>query len=163
MNFFQKEDVRILVVDDEKTMADTLVEYLSELGYGAVAAYGAHEGLSAFEKGDFQLVITDLVMPEMDGMALLDAITRLDSRAMVIVVTGHSTVESAVAAIKKGAYDFISKPFKMDELKIIVERALERHTIRRQLGTFRGLTLALLVSIPVWLVLGIVLAWMWKG
>ena len=162
MNFFQKEDVRILVVDDEKTMADALVDCLSELGYSAVAAYGGHEGLSVFETGDFQLVITDLVMPEMGGMELLEAITRLDSRAMVIVVTGHSTVESAVAAIKKGAYDFISKPFKMDELEVIVERALERHAIRRQLGTFRGLTLALLVSIPVWLILGIVLAWMWK-
>ena len=161
MNFFQKEDVRILVVDDEKTMADALVDCLSELGYSAVAVYGGHEGLSVFEKGDFQLVITDLVMPEMGGMALLEAITRLDSRAVVIVMTGYGTVESAVAAIKKGAYDFISKPFKTDELEVIVERALERHAIRRQLGTFRGLTLALLVSIPVWLVLGIVLAWMW--
>ena len=162
MNFSQKKDVRILVVDDEKTMADALVDCLSELGYSAVAAYGGHEGLSVFETGDFQLVITDLVMPEMGGMELLEAVTRLDSRAVVIVMTGYGTVESAVAAIKKGAYDFISKPFKMDELEVIVERALERHAIRRQLGTFRGLTLALLVSIPVWLILGIVLAWMWK-
>jgi len=161
MNFSQKKDVRILVVDDEKAMADALVDCLSELGYSTVAAYGGHEGLSVFETGDFQLVITDLVMPEMSGMELLEAITRLDSRAVVIVMTGYGTVESAVAAIKKGAYDFISKPFKVDELKIIVGRALERHAIRRQLGIFRGLTLALLISVPVWLVLGIVLAWMW--
>jgi len=161
MNFSQKKDVRILVVDDEREAADTLVEYLSELGCRATAAYGGREGLSAFEEGDFQLVITDLVMPEMDGLELLEAITRLDSRAVVIVMTGYGTVESAVAAIKKGAYDFISKPFKVDELKIIVGRALERHAIRRQLGIFRGLTLALLISVPVWLVLGIVLAWMW--
>ena len=162
MNLFQKGDIRILVVDDERGMADTLVEGLSELGYRATTAYGGHEGLSAFEKGDFQLVITDLVMPEMDGMELLEAIMRLDSQAMIIVVTGYGTVESAVEAIKKGAYDFIPKPFKLEELKIIVERAMERHTIRRQLGTFRGLALALLISVPVWLILGIVLAWVWR-
>lgn len=163
MNFFQKEDVRILVVDDEREAADTLVESLSELGCSAVAAYGGREGLSAFEEGDFQLVITDLVMPEMDGMELLDAIMKRDSRAMVIVVTGYGTIESAVGAITKGAYDFIPKPFKMDELKIIVERAMERHALRRQLGAFRGLALAVLISVPVWLILGIVLAFLWRS
>ena len=162
MNFFQKEDAHILVVDDNRETADTLVECLSLLGYKATAAYGGHEGLSRFEGGDFQLVFTDLMMPEMDGMELLETIMSLDSRAMVIVITGYGTVESAVEAIKKGAYDFITKPFKLDELKIIIERAMERHTIRRQLGLFRGLVLALLISVPVWLILGIVLAWVWK-
>jgi len=162
MNFFKKEDANILVVDDDRGMADTLVEYLSQLGYSATAAYGGREGLSRFEGGDFQLVITDLMMPEMDGMVLLETIKRLDSRAMVIVVTGYGTIESAVGAIQKGAYDFIPKPFKMEELKIIVERAMERHTIRRQLSMFRGLILALIISVPLWLILVTVLALVWK-
>ena len=160
--FMNKKEANILVVDDEKQAADMLVDYLSNLGYQTVAAYSGHDALSKFKDGDFQLVITDLKMPEMDGMELLDAVKELDSRVMVMVITGYGTIESAVAALKKGAYDYIPKPFKMDELEMIVNRALERHTIFRQLGVFRGLTLALIISIPFWLILGIVLARVWK-
>jgi two-component system phosphate regulon sensor histidine kinase PhoR len=159
---FNKKGARILVVDDDKDLADNLVEYLSKLGYQASPAYGGREGLTMFEQGDFQLVITDLKMPEMDGMELLNAVSRLDSRVMVTVITGYGTIESAVEAIKKGAYDFIPKPFKMEELEIIVKRALERHTLLRQLGIFRGLTLALIISVPFWLILGIILSLVWK-
>ena len=157
-----KKEARILVVDDDKALADNLVEYLSKLGYQTIAAYGGREALARFEKGDFQLIITDLKMPEMDGMELLDAVSRLDSRAIVMVITGYGTIESAVDAIKRGAYDYIPKPFKMDELEVIVNRALERHTLFRQLGVFRGLTLALIMSVPFWLILGIILASVWK-
>ena len=160
--FFNKKRARILVVDDDKVLADNLVEYLSKLGYQTSPAYGGREGLATFEQGDFQLVITDLKMPEMDGMELLNAVSRLDSRVIVMVITGYGTIESAVEAIKKGAYDFIPKPFKMEELEIIVKRALERHTLLSQLGIFRGLTLALIISVPFWLILGIVLALVWK-
>ncbi len=158
MKFFQKENVNILVVDDDKGLADILVEYLSQLGYSATAAYGGREGLSRVEEGNFQIVITDLMMPELDGMELLETVTMLDSRAIVMVITGYGTIESAVEAIKKGAYDFIPKPFKLEELEIIVKRALERHSLFRQIGLFRGLTLALIISVPLWLILGIVLA-----
>jgi len=156
-----KKKARILVVDDDKQLADNLVEYLSKLGYPAAPAYGGREGLDKFEQGDFQLVITDLMMPEMDGMELLSAVRRIDNRTIVIMVTGYGTIDSAVGAIKKGAYDYISKPFKMEELEIIVKRALERNTLFRQLSIFRGLTLALLISVPFWLILGIVLALVW--
>jgi len=159
---FNKKEARILVVDDDKGLADDMVEYLTIYGYQAAAAYGGREAQTMFEREDFQLVITDLKMPEMGGMELLDAVKAQDSRVMVMVITGYSTIESAVTAIKKGAYDFIPKPFQMDELELIVNRALERHTILRQLGVFRGLTLALIISVPFWLILGIVLALVWK-
>jgi DNA-binding NtrC family response regulator len=162
MVLFNKKDAKILVVDDDKALADNLVEYLSKLGYQAAPAYGGREALTMFEQGDFQLVITDLKMPEMDGMELLEAVKALDRRVVVMVITGYGTIESAVAALKKGAYDYIPKPFQMDELEVIVNRALERHTIFRQLGVFRGLTLALIISVPFWLVLGIILALVWK-
>jgi len=157
-----KKEARILVVDDEKQVADVLVDYLSNLGYQTVAAYSGYDALSKFKDGDFQLVITDLKMPERDGMELLEAAKRLDKQVVVVVITGHGTIESAVEAIKKGAYDFISKPFKMEELEIIVNRALERHALFRDLGVFRGLTLALIISVPLWFILGIVLAMVWK-
>ena len=162
MIFSKKYDANILIVEDDKVLADNLVEYLSKLGYQASPAYGGREGLTMFVQGDFQLVITDLKMPEMDGMELLDSVSRLDSRVCVMVITGYGTIESAVDAIKKGAYDFIPKPFKLEELEVIIRRALERHTLLRQLGLFRGLTLALIISVPFWLVLGIVLALVWK-
>lgn len=157
-----KEDTKILVVDDDRQLADVLAEYLNKLGYQVSTAYGGRQGLEMFERDDFQLVITDLMMPDMDGLELMEAVKRLDRGVMVLVVTGYGTIESAVSAVKKGAYDFIPKPFKMEELEVIVRRALERHSIVRQLGLFRGLTLALLISIPFWLVLGIVLTLLWK-
>ena len=118
--------------------------------------------MDRFEQGDFQLVLTDLMMPEMGGLELLEKVKALDKSVIVIVITGYGTVESAVDAIKKGAYDFVPKPFKMDEVEVIIGRALEKHTLLRQLGVFRGLTLALLVSIPIWLAMGIILAFVWK-
>lgn len=157
-----KQDVKILVVDDDKELADGLVESLSDLGYSAAAAYSGREGLNRFENGAFQLVFTDLKIPDMDGMALLEAVKALDSRAVVIVITGYGTIELAVKAIKNGAYDFIPKPIKMEELELIINRALERRDLSKQVGVFRGLTLALFISVPVWLILGIVLALLWK-
>lgn len=80
----------------------------------------------------------------------------------VLVITGYGTIESAVTAIKKGAYDFIPKPFKMNELEMVIGRALERHTLFRQLGVFRGLGIGLMISVPGWMVLSIfhrLLAW----
>ena len=101
-------------------------------------------------------------MNALTGMELLDAVKELDGRVIVMVITGYGSIESAVDALKKGAYDYIPKPFQMEELEVIVNRALERHTIFRQLGVFRGLTLALIISIPFWLILGVILALVWK-
>ena len=153
-----KKQAKILVVDDDKGLADDMVEYLTKFGYQAAAAYGGREALTRFEQGNFQLVITDLKMPHMDGMELLEAVKALDRRVVVMVITGYGSIESAVDAIKRGAYDYIPKPLKMEELEVIVNRALERHTLFRQLGIFRGLTLALIISVPFWLILGIILA-----
>lgn len=158
-----EEKVRIIVVDDDRSLADMLVEHLSRLGYRAVATYGGEEGLSCFKEGDFQMVITDLKMPGMDGMELMKEVKAIDKDAVVLVVTGYGTIEKAVEAIKLGAYDFISKPFDLNSLDVIIPRALERHTLSRRLGIFRGLTLALIISVPVWLILGIVLAYLFTN
>ena len=157
-----KKDVKILVADDEQEVADTVVDIMSGLGYSATAAYGGIEAVKRFQEGDYQLVITDLKMPEMNGIDLLKTVNGLDAKVPVIVVTGYGTVKEAVEAIKIGAYDFIAKPVEGEKLKLIVERALERHALFRQLGVFRGLAWCLIVSIPLWLILGIILAKVWK-
>jgi len=154
----KEKSARILVVDDDKLVADMFVEYLTKLGYQATAEYGGREGLARFGPEDFQLVLLNLVMPEVDGMDVLKAVKALDSRAVVLMITGQGTIETAVAAIKAGAYDFITKPVDLNTMEVIVNRALERYSLFRQLGIFRGLTLAPLISVPVWLILGIVLA-----
>jgi DNA-binding NtrC family response regulator len=162
MGHKDKDDIRILVVDDDVELADTLTDYLSEHGYSVTKAYDGREALMRLREGDFHLVITDLKMPEIDGIELLQMVKKIDPKVTVVVITGYGTVESAVQAIKLGAYDFIQKPLKLKELEVVIERALERHSLVRQLGVFKGLTLALLISIPVWLALGIVLVLLWR-
>jgi len=157
-----KKDVKILVVDDQEQVADTVVEIMSRAGYSATAAYGGMEAVKRFQEGDYQLVITDLKMPEVDGMDLLKTVKGIDEKVPVIVVTGYGTVKKAVEAIKIGAYDFIEKPVDRDKLELIVKRALERYDLSKQLSFFKGLTLALLISIPFWLILGVVLVLLWR-
>ena len=157
-----KRDIKILVVDDQHHVADTVVEIMSRAGYSATAAYGGMEAVKRFQEGDYQLVITDLKMPEVNGMDLLKTIKGIDAKVPVIVVTGYGTVKKAVEAIKIGAYDFIEKPVDRDKLELIVKRALERYDLSKQLRVFKGLTLALFISIPFWLILGVVLVLLWR-
>ena len=163
MGIKNEKDVQILVVDNNRQLTDTIVEMLTRCGYSASGAYGGMEGIKRFQEGDFQLVVTDLKMPGVDGMDLLKAVKGIDGRVPVVIITGYGTVKKAVEAIKTGAYDFIEKPVEREKLEIVVARALERHSLFRQLGVFRGLTLALTISIPFWLILGIILAGVWKN
>ena len=152
------KETRILIVDDDPEFADSLAEHLSGLGHSVKVAYDGQDGLDRFRAGAFHIVLTDLQMPGMDGMTLLHEIKRLDNRCVVVLITGFGTVKSAVKAIKEGAYDFITKPVKLDEVDVVVNRALEKCHLVKQLDFFRGLTLAVIISVPLWLVLGIILA-----
>ena len=152
------KEARILIIDDDKEFAQSLAEHMTESGYSISVAHDGREGLDKFRKGDFHVVLTDLQMPVMDGMELLHEIKRQDNRSVVVVITGFGTIEAAVRATKEGAYDFIAKPIKFDQLDVVVARALEKRGLVKQLDFFRGLTLAVLVSIPLWLILGIILA-----
>jgi DNA-binding NtrC family response regulator len=117
---------RILVVDDDAQIADLMMDYLNRIGYDAVAAYGGSDGLNRFRDGDFQMVVTDMKMPDMDGVTLLEAVKAIRSDVIVIIVTAYSTIDAAVDAIKLGAFDFISKPFDLGALKEIVDRGFEK-------------------------------------
>ena len=115
----------ILVVEDEKSARDTMVDFLSEAGY---EAYGAHDGEEAVvmaRENTFNLVITDLKMPKGDGLYVLEEVKRIDPRIIVIICTGYGTVNTAVKAMKLGAFDYITKPIKIEEMKLVVKRALD--------------------------------------
>ena len=151
---------RILVVDDDREIANVLMEYLRRMGYEAEAAYGGGEGIERFKNGDFQMVITDMKMPDMDGMEVMKTVRSMDKHVLVLVITGYSTIHDAVEAIKAGAYDCISKPFDFKSMEVIIRRALERHTFSKRFGELRGLTLSLFVLVPILLILAIVLAYL---
>lgn len=156
------ERIRVLVIDDDRSLADTLVDFLNRQGYAATAAYGGREGLEAFHRGGFPIVLLDQKMPDMEGLNVLAQIQAMDRRTAVIMITGEGTIGLAVEAMKKGAYDFLTKPCDLKILEIVLRRAGERQHFIRRLGLFRGLSLALLVSIPLWLLLGLLLAGMLK-
>ncbi|HXX92879.1 MAG TPA: sigma-54 dependent transcriptional regulator [Planctomycetota bacterium] len=120
---------RILIVDDEAILRDAMAEALRRGGHGVDAFEAGRPAMERFAQESFDLVISDLKMPGMDGMAVLEECRRLAADVPVVIITAHGTVESAVGAMKKGAYDFIIKPFKLDELELLVGRALEHRSL----------------------------------
>jgi len=119
----------ILVIDDEATMRDSCRQALSRDGNRVEVAEDGLKGLAMLAKESFDLIILDLKMPGLSGMDVLKKIKDSDPEAMVIVITGYATVESAVEAMKRGAYDFIPKPFTPDSLRVIVKRALDKRAL----------------------------------
>jgi len=122
----------ILVVDDEKNIREGLGEYLRMDGYSVALAADGKEGAQVIERGEIDLVLTDLRMPGMSGSELLRLVVSRYPSVPVIVLTGHGTVEDAVEAMRGGAYDFITKPVNLDHLSILVKRALERRELVRR-------------------------------
>jgi DNA-binding NtrC family response regulator len=115
---------RILVVDDEEQIRNLFMEFFTGLGYDVVTVGTGREALEKFKPGLFDCIISDFAMPEMDGMELLQKVSAKDKKVIFLMVTGYPTVERAVEAIKSGAYDYITKPFNMKEIRIKVEKAL---------------------------------------
>jgi DNA-binding NtrC family response regulator len=119
----------ILIIDDEETMRDSCRQTLSRDGHRVEAAEDGSKGLAFLEAESFDLVILDLKMPGLSGLDVLKRIKEDDPEAVVIVITGYATIESAVEAMKSGAYDFIPKPFTPDSLRAIVKRALDKREL----------------------------------
>ncbi len=127
----------VLVVDDEKSMRDFLRIYLTRAGHEAVLAAGVAEARRAVAAREFDVVLTDLQMPDGSGLDVLAAARARSAATQVIVVTAYATPETAIAAMKQGAYDYLTKPFKIDEVSVIVERALEKRELLRDNVTLR--------------------------
>jgi DNA-binding NtrC family response regulator len=154
----KKHPKRILVVDDEKSVRDLLVDYLLEYGYDVICTANGQEALKIYREQKVDMVLSDLHMAPMDGMELLDKVKAIDADAIFLMITGYPSINSSIEAIKKGARDYITKPFNIDEIRVKVERALLEKSLRGRLKNAQGIVWALLISIPVWLILGIILA-----
>ena len=115
---------RILIIEDNETMRTGVTLVVERMGHEAVAVSGGPAGLARMKEGAFDLVITDYRMEGMDGLAVLEAVKRERAETDVVLITAHGTVEIAVEAMKKGAADFITKPFPPDELRLKVGRVL---------------------------------------
>ncbi len=123
---------RILVVDDEQSMRDFLAIMLKKEGYEVVAAETGSDALKAVQLEIFDLVISDVKMPGMDGIDVLKTVKEVSPETVVIMITAYATAETAVEAMKLGAYDYILKPFKVDEIKLIIQKALEKRYLRKE-------------------------------
>ncbi len=123
---------RILVVDDKEMMRDSVATTLARRGYAVGSAASAAAALEQLAARPHDAVVTDLQMPEMDGLGLLEEIRRIDEQLPVILMTAFGSIETAVTAMQKGAWDYITKPFNGDELLVSVDRAVEHRRLHRE-------------------------------
>src|ERR1700686_2548524 len=123
---------KILVVDDEVELKNALVDALSARSYEARGYTSGHEALEALREEDFDLLISDLMMPEMDGIALIKAALEIDPHLIAIIMTGQGTIQTAVDAMKAGTFDYVLKPFRLQTLMPILTRAINTRRLRKE-------------------------------
>ncbi len=128
---------RILVVDDDALMRDSLTQTLSGAGYEVGTAQSGRHGIDAVGRGPFDLILTDLKMPNMTGIEMLEELRRQGDETPVILLTAYATVDTAVSAMKGGAADYIMKPFQRDTILVAVEKVLAHEKLRRENVFFR--------------------------
>ena len=125
---------RILVVDDEDAHARATAESLEKVGYKCIVATGRREALHHLRQGNIDIVVTDLVMKETDGLEILRTAKERIPDAQVILVTGYGTVETAVKAMQNGAFTFLEKPVNIHQLRMVVDEAVKKQTTARNAG-----------------------------
>ncbi|GJL54239.1 MAG: hypothetical protein NPIRA02_13710 [Nitrospirales bacterium] len=154
---------RVLVVDDDPGVREALAEYLETLEYSVAIAENGVDALNKYQQDDVEIILADLIMPDMDGMELLKRIREVNDDIIFLMITGHPSISTAVGSISLGADDYITKPFHLEEVKTRVAKAVEKRKLKSRLKTSQGLVWGLMLSIPLWLLLGIILVILLKG
>ncbi|MBI5206779.1 MAG: sigma-54-dependent Fis family transcriptional regulator [Candidatus Firestonebacteria bacterium] len=130
-------EISIMVIDDEEKMLKILNIVLEDEGYKVNTYSDPKAALVALKEKFFPIVLTDLKMPDVDGLQVLDFVKRISPKTEVVIMTAYADAKTAISAIKKGAYDYIIKPFEMDELKIMLNRIIERNRLLDENLSFR--------------------------
>ncbi|MEE9543345.1 MAG: response regulator [Thermodesulfobacteriota bacterium] len=127
---------KVLVVDDDSSVRDSLEEFLTNKGYEVKTAADGQLAVSAVKNERFDIIVLDLMMPGLNGMEAFNSIKEIDPEPVVIIMTGFASLDSAIQAIRHGAYDYLTKPFQLDEFLVAVENASEKVFLREQHKVF---------------------------
>jgi DNA-binding NtrC family response regulator len=151
----------ILIVDDQDDILHMMSEIISRWGYTPIVAHDGDDAIAKIVDLPVEVMITDLRMPNTDGMQLLEKVKEIHPDTVVIMFTGYPAVNTAVDAFKHGVFDYITKPVDFSELKKKIEEGLRTKNAVSVQKTLHGLNWAMLISIPFWLALGIYFANQW--
>ncbi|MBK7391375.1 MAG: sigma-54-dependent Fis family transcriptional regulator [Bacteroidetes bacterium] len=128
---------RILVIDDEKSIRNTLKEILTYEGFEVVEAQDGMEGLKFVEKEKFDIILSDIKMPKIDGIEVLEKLQELSPETPVVMISGHGNIDTAVEAIRKGAFDYISKPLDLNRMLVTIRNAMDRSSLVKETKTLK--------------------------
>lgn len=131
-----KSNTKILVIDDESQIRDWVSIKLRQLGYTVIAVSNGIEGIEKITREKFDIAIIDIMMPEMNGITVLDHLKKIDPDIEAIMVTGFGTMETAVECLRKGAYDYIGKPCNIEEISMVIEKALEKRQLKETIALY---------------------------
>ena len=124
--------VKILIVDDDKSIAEVLEGLISSEGRTVRTCHDGMAALEKIEKDRYDLILVDLIMPKLGGLDILKYAKKINPETIVVILTGYASLETAITAIREGAYDYISKPCKLEEIEIVVENAIEKIKLNRE-------------------------------
>lgn len=150
----------ILVVDDNSDIRSMLQSFLSHENYRVEVAADAEQALKLYAENKFDIILCDVIMPGMNGIDLLKHIRSRDQETAFVMLSGYPDINKAVEAMREGAYDYVTKPFNLQDVKLRIARALENKTLHMRIKSFQGISWAFFLSIPVWLILIIIILYL---
>jgi len=124
--------IKILIVDDDKIIAEIFKDLISDEERRVDLCYDGLDAIENLQKVLYDLIIIDLVMPRVGGLEILKYVKKINEETIAIIITGHASLETAITAIKEGAYDYIRKPCSLDEIKIVIDNAIEKIKLNRE-------------------------------